>query len=301
MPAVPRPSLYSADRLVAEDDSKAWYRPRYRNCSRDVSEYLGDTQPDFFQLCAVEFQRWIGNPSLDWTYESCFTTFLRETGPGFRIAQFLTSLYIVVVSSLYLDRPLVFVYNLEHKETDMRPGNFVVNLAFYTWCLDLLIVSVAYFLCRYYGTRPYCSNAGELTPFFRIATYQLREEREAETRRAAGDNGRTAWQVFVTTVAFLFYLAYFVLGAIAMHTVLGHMYVTKNVWFAVLLGLISLMAGIASMDDLTQMGSPWGIQECSKWASILLSCRGIWILPPNIILFIAATMATFPPSWCRDC
>ena len=300
MTARSRPSAYSPDRLVAEDDSKAWYRPRYRNCGSNVSEYLGDTQPAFFELCAVEFQRWIGNPSLDWTYESCFTTFLRETGPGFRFAQFLTSLYIVVASTIYLDRPLIFVYNLEHPNTDMRLGNFVVNLAFYLWCLDLLIVSFSYFLCRVYGTRPYCSNAGELTPFFRIATYQLREEREAEQFRAAG-NGQTAWQFFVTTTFFFFYLAYFILGAIAMHTVLGHVFIAKNVWFAVLLGIISLMAAISSMDDLTQIGSPWGIQECNKLASVLLSCRSIWILPPNLLLFIAATMASFPPSWCRDC
>ena len=70
---------------------------------------------------------------------------------------------------------------------------------------------------------------------------------------------------------------------------------------AFLLGVMTLMAGISTADDLTQIGSPWGVQESSPWASRLLSLRGCWIFPVSIVWSAAAIAASFPPSWCADC
>ena len=290
----------STSRLVDVDESAAWYAPRYENCARDVSRYLGTTQPSFSELCAVSFGSWLnGGRSLDWTHESCSTTLVREVGPGFRFAHLLTSLYIVVISTLYLSRPLLFEFDLVHKETDMRFGNFTIAIAFYLWALDTGIVAIGHFLSRRGSALSSDSAAAQFTPFYRPLTYYLREERPLLTqKRTSADR---CLQNVALLVSLLVYLSFYVLGVLSMHTILAHMYGRKNVWFAVLLGLVTLMAGFSTMDDLTQIGSPWGIQETSPWASRLLSIRGCWIFPISVVWMAAAVAASFPPSWCVDC
>ena len=58
---------------------------------------------------------------------------------------------------------------------------------------------------------------------------------------------------------------------------------------------------LASLDDQTQIGSPWGIQECSKWASCLLCMRGLYLIPATLIWTGCAVAASFPPSYCIEC
>ena len=282
------------------DDKDAWYAPRYENCARDPSRYLGNSQATFSELCALSFSHWLnGNRSYDWTHESCTTRLVRELGPGLRFAHLLTSLYIVVVSSLFLSRPLLFEYDIVHKETDMRFGNFTVAVAFYLWAIDLAIVAIGYFLSRYGISMSKDGAFAHFTPFYRPITYYLREERRVLAHRQSHVQKWTESTSIV--VAAIVYLSFYVLGVLSMHTILAHMYNRKNVWFAVLLGVLVLMAGLSTVDDLTQIGSPWGIQEDSPWASRLLSIRGCWIFPISVVWMAAAVAASFPPSWCADC
>ena len=288
------------NRLVEVDESTAWYAARYENCARDVSRYIGTTQPSFSEVCAVRFSSWLnGDLSLDWTFESCTTTLVRELGPGFRFGHLLASLYIVVISTLYLGRPLVFEYGLEHKETDMRFGNVTVAIAFYLWAINLAIVAIALFLSRRGSKLSNDSQLAQMTPFYRPLVYYLREERpEVEARQT---QAAKYCQTASMTVSFLLYAAFYILGVLSMHTMLAHMYNRKNVWFAVLIGLTALMDGISTADDLTQIGTPWGVQESSPWASRLLAIRGCWIFPVSVVWMAAAIAASFPPSWCADC
>tara|TARA_X000000368_G_scaffold385858_1_gene345427 strand:+ start:2259 stop:3155 length:897 start_codon:yes stop_codon:yes gene_type:complete len=288
------------NRLVEVDESTAWYAARYENCARDVSRYIGTTQPTFSELCAVRFSSWLnGDLSLDWTFESCTITLVRELGPGFRFGHLLASLYMVVISTLYLGRPLVFEYGLEHKETDMRMGNFTVAIAFYLWALNLAIVAIALFLSRRGSKLSNDSQLAQMTPFYRPLVYYLREERpELEARQT---QSAKYCQTASMVVSFLLYAAFYILGVLSMHTMLAHMYNQKNVWFAVLIGLTALMDGISTADDLTQIGTPWGVQESSPWASRLLAIRGCWIFPVSVVWMAAAIAASFPPSWCADC
>ena len=283
------------------DDPNAWYHPRYRNRSRHLKDFLGDSQPSGAEAAAVAFHMWInGCRSFDWCYESGIVTFVREVGPGFRFASFLTSFYVVIIATLYAERPLLIEFDIHSPSTDMRFGDFTVCVAFYLWGIDLAIVALSYALCRIQGTRaqPRPVSAGDITPFFRVVTYELREEREAERRK---NGGRSPWQMLVLFCTCLFYLTFYVLGVLCMHTILSHMYMRRNVWFAVLLGLVVLMGAISSIDDLTHIGSPWGIQECSKSASMMLSIRGCWLYWITVIWTAAAVAASFPPSQCVDC
>ena len=291
---------YSVNRVVDVDESTAWYAPRYENCSRDVSRYLGTTQPTFSEVCAVSFGTWLnGSRSLDWTYESGSTTLVRELGPGLRFAHLLTSLYIVVIATFFLGRPLLFEFDIVHKETDMRFGNFTIAVAFYLWAFDLAIVAIAHLLGRRGSSMTDDNVVAQLTPFYRPMVYYLREERPLRIAKQTSTD-RCVHGVAML-VAAVVYVSFYVLGVLSMHTILAHMYNRKNVWFAVLLGLLALMAGLSTMDDLTRIGSPWGIQEASPWASRLLSIRGCWIFPVAVVWLAAAVAASFPPSWCADC
>tara|TARA_B110000116_G_scaffold239242_1_gene226531 strand:- start:787 stop:1458 length:672 start_codon:yes stop_codon:yes gene_type:complete len=221
----------------------------------------------------------------------------RELGPGLRIGYLVTSIYIV--STLFSDNPLVFQYGLTHRETDMRFGNFTVAIAFYLSAVNLAIVAVAHFLSKRSSAMSDDPCMAHWTPFYRPIMYYLREERHAlaslQTRNAK------CFQNLSIAVVSGVYVAFYVLGVLAMHTILAHMFNRKNVWFAVLLGLTVLMDCISTIDDLTQIGSPWGVQESSPWASRLLAVRACWLFPVSIFWMAAAVAASFPPSSCVDC
>ena len=174
-----------------------------------------------------------------------------------------------------------------------------IAVAFYLWALDLAIVAISHFLSRRASSMTDDSVVAQLTPFYRPMVHYLREERPLRATKQT----RTDRLVHSVTllVAAVVYVSFYVLGVLSMHTILAHMYNRKNVSFAVLLGLLALMAGLSTMDDLTRIGSPWGIQESSPWASRLLSLRGCWIFPVSVVWLAAAVAASFPPSWCADC
>ena len=271
-----------------------WWCTRYKNCSHRVEDYLGDTQPTRIEVIAVRVAQWLnGCVSLDWEYENWVVTLLRETGPGFRLGYFFTSLYIVVVASFLMETPLVFAYDLHHPQVDMVLGNWTLVVTFYLWVIDFAVLALGYYLVRHGGTPSRPGDHGECTPFYRVPTRRLREQRESEPDSLYQSLSRAGFAAF--------YTAHFFLGVFAMHTVLSHMYIRRNVWFAALLGLKALMALMASTDDLTNIGSPWGIQEASKLASVLLSFRGVVLVPFTVYWSAMAIAASFPPSWCAEC
>jgi len=276
---------------MAEDCE--WFCARYKNHGH-IEEYLGDTQPHWVEVVAVRFWQWInGCRSLDWTYENWIVALVRETGPGFRLGFFCSAFYIVVVTSVVLETPLVFEFDVHHLASDMRFGNVTVAVAFYLWTLDFGIVALSYYLCRHYGSPARPGAHGECTPFFRVAARQLREDRRKEPQ--------TTYQLVTRAVFAVVFSLYFLLAVFSIHTVLSHMYIRRNTEFAWLLVILLVTTFFSSVDDLTQIGSPWGIQEASKTASVLLSFRGLFLVPLTIVWSVAAIVASFPPSSCVEC
>lgn len=279
--------------LACDAPDAEWWCARYKNCGR-IEEFLGDTQPYWVEVVAVRVAQWLnGCVTLDWGYENWITTLVRETGPGFRVGYFLTAVYVVFVSSAYLERPLLFQYDIHHPSDDMASGNVTLLIAFYLWAFDFALLTVSYYLIRHHGTPSVPGENGEFTPFYRISTRRLREEREKEPN--------TAYKATVRGFFALVFTLHFFVGVFAMHTILSHMFIRRNVWFAVLLGVKAAMALVSSVDDLTNIGSPWGIQEASKEASVMLSFRALFLIPLTLIWSAAAVAASFPPSYCEEC
>lgn len=231
-----------------DTDLPEWWCPRYKNRGR-IDEFLGDSQPARVEVVAVRVAQWLNNcVSLDWCYESWFTTIVREVGPGFRIAYFLTAVYIVFVAPLLVEAPLLFQYDILHENSDMKFGDLTLAITFHLWTLDFALLALSYYLVRHHGTPSRPFENGECTPFYRIPTRKLRENRLKDPV--------TLYQQLMRGVFAAFFGMHFVLGVFAMHTILSHMFMKRNVWFAGLLVLQMIMAFFSSVDDLTNIGSP---------------------------------------------
>lgn len=272
--------------------SEPWYAPRYRNRG-NIVEFLGDTQASFWEAWAVRLtHRLNGHESLDWTYERPIVSAVREVGPGLRIGNFLTAFYIVILATAYLDTPLLGQFDLYRSGRDSRMSNRTVTMAILFWTVSHALLCIAYTLIRW-GNRSTSIADDFCTPFFRLPVKELVEQRVNRPVTCSGQISRLLMA--------LFYGFYFFLAGIATYTTLAHLHSNKNPWFGGLLILQAVCAAISSLDDITQIGGPFGIQEASKAASIILAVRGL-VLVPNVMLWsVAAVYASFPPYECIEC
>jgi len=274
-------------------DPPEWWCPRYRNRG-SLSDFLGDTQPLWVEVVAVRTAQWMnGCRTLDWTYENWLTTILREIGPGIRLGTFVTAFSVVVVASLLLDNPPLLMFPLRFDSIDARWSDATLSVALALWTLDFGALCWAYYDIRHHATPSDMQGNGEWTPFLRVPTLRSREDR--------AQDGDSLYRTLVRGVAAGFYTLYFFIGVLAMHTLLSHMYRNRNPHLAALLILQCVFTTLASLDDLTHIGSPWGVQECSKLASVTLSVRGLYLVPLTVVWTGCAIAASFPPSYCREC
>ena len=79
------------------------------------------------------------------------------------------------------------------------------------------------------------------------------------------------------------------------------MWHVQNAWFAALLLLQSVMLIVSTLGDAINTGSPWGIQEASRVASVLLGLRLRALVPMTVIFSVASVFAAWPPSYCAQC
>ena len=179
------------------------------------------------------------------------------------------------------------------KGLDARWSDATMSIALALWTLDFGALCWSYYIIRHNATPSEMQGNGEWTPFLRVPTLRSREDR--------AQDGDTAYRTIVRGFAAAFYTLYFFLGVLAVHTLLSHMYRNRNPYLAALLVLQCVFTIFASLDDLTHIGSPWGIQECSKIASVTLSIRGLYLVPLTVVWTGCAIAASFPPSYCREC
>jgi len=270
-----------------------WWCPRYRNRG-GLDDYLGDTQPAHVEVLAVRIAQYLnGCRTLDWTYENWLTTLLRELGPGLRVGYFLTAFSVVVVASIALPNPPLFMFPLRMDALETRFADLTMTFAMLLWTFDFAVLCWAYYWIRHNATPARMHDNSEWVPFLRVPTLRTREDREQDEE--------TLYRSLVRGLAAAFYVTYFFLGVLATHTLLSHMYRARNPYLAAVLLIQSAFALLSSLDDLTQIGSPWGIQECSKWASCLLCMRGLYLIPATLIWTGCAVAASFPPSYCIEC
>ena len=152
-----------------------------------------------------------GCVSLDWGYENCLVATIRTVAPAFRLSYFLTGIFLILQSLFWLDWPLVFRYDTFTSNRGRSPGNFTMNICMMLWALDFVFLAAAYHYVR-------LNSKGGWECFSSVTGYR-------PARWVAG------------LLYGLFFIAVAVIGIISTHTILSHMWHTRNVWFAGLLVL----------------------------------------------------------------
>tara|TARA_B100000768_G_C11248625_1_gene362981 strand:+ start:300 stop:1100 length:801 start_codon:yes stop_codon:yes gene_type:complete len=264
-------------------ESEAWWNGKYANRA-SIEKYLGNTQPFLVEILAVRIWQMLnGDVSLDWGYQSCSVATLRSIAPGLRVSYVLTGIYIFFLSFFVLEEPLLLKYDLVSPQPTMRFGNVTVAFAMFLWSLDFATLCYGWLLvARTDGLQLFGSCCLCFSP-------PVKRERKNSTNACT--------DVVLGATFFLFFLV----NTLATHTILAHVYSARNVWFAALLGLQTVMVLLASLGDLCSIGSPWGIGARSHMASILLSFRGLFLVPLTVIWSISSIVAAFPPSYCETC
>ena len=254
----------------------AWHEPAYKNEAVRIEEYTNTEEPFLVELMAVRtWQCLNGCVSLDWYYENCIVATIRTVAPAFRLAYFLTGIYLIILSQFVLAWPLVFRYDLFTSNREMAPGNVTLNVCMMLWALDFVFLSAAYYYVR-------INAKGGWECFSAVTGY-----------RPVRWVTRLLYGILFVIVA--------IVGIISTHTVLSHMWHARNVWFAGLLLLQCAMLVVSSLGDAIDTGSPWGIQEASRVASVLLALRLRVLVPVTVIFSVASVFASWPPSFCAEC
>ena len=182
---------------------------------------------------------------------------------------------MLLLSYFYLDHPIVFRYDLFTTSPDKKAGDVTIGVCFFLWALDFFSLATGYYFARVYGK-------GGWLCFTSVTGYRPRR-----------------W--LLALLYGLFFLIVACVGIVSTHTVLSHMWHAKNVWFAALLLLQCFMLVVASLGDAIDTGSPWGIQEASRVASVLLGLRLRVLVPMTVIFSVASVFAAWPPSYCAEC
>jgi hypothetical protein len=253
-----------------------WYDKAYKNAPRRVEEYTNVQEPFLVELMAVRtWQCLNGCVSLDWNYENCAVATIRTVAPAFRLTHFLTGLYLIFLSLFVLDWPLVFRYDLFTANRGRAPGNITVNVCMILWGLDFAFLCTGYYYIR-------INSKGGWNCFSSVTGYRP-----------------VTWLSRAYNA--ILFLVVGIVGIISTHTILSHMWQARNVWFAGLLLLQCFMLVVASLGDAIDTGSPWGIQEASRIASVLLALRLRALVPMTVIFSVASVFASWPPGYCVEC
>lgn len=265
---------------------RPFFEPRYKN-SGSLAEFLGNEQPLFLEVVAVRlWQTLNGCETLDWRYENSILVLIRELGLGLRWGFFLSNASILI-SSFYLEEPIVGQFNLSKSNYGYQFGNLTIVICWLLWCFCAALIALAYLLIGIEGTRAKIESDWACAPFYRVPTRQLREYRQ--------DKPMTCYIGTSNFLLTVYYVLYFCAACVASHTVLSHMYSQQNQWFAALLIVNVVLLLLTSLFDLSLIGSPWGVQEASRTASLLVCVRGLIFVPMTAIWSAAAIYAAFPP------
>ena len=124
----------------------------YENTPKAMEKYTNVYEPFLVEVMAVRtWQCLNGCVSLDWSYENCLVATIRTTAPGFRLAYFLTGVYLIILSAFVLEWPLVFRYDLFTTSPDKQAGDVTVGVCFFLWALDFFSLAAGYYYIRLYG------------------------------------------------------------------------------------------------------------------------------------------------------
>ena len=81
---------------------------------------------------------------IDGSRENWIVAAICTAAPAFRVAYFLTGVYLIIQSRFFLDRALVFRYDNFASGSGESPGIITMNVCLVLWAIDFLFLAAAY-------------------------------------------------------------------------------------------------------------------------------------------------------------
>lgn len=241
--------------------------------SNPICGFLGEDDPSFFETRAAFLYAWMNGRSFQWSQSSFTIALLLIVGPGFRFASFLTYTIILVVGA-WTSPVLVDQFELTRGD---EFGDFLVRFTWALWTISAALFAVSRCCYRRDGF-PWQQSAS--FPNYLIND-KLPDSREP-------DYDQIVW----------FLWSWSMLGALfvflAIHTILGQLYVARNWWFGVLLLVLCAYEFLAALGDIAQCGSPFGIPR--GWARWLRVVRAL-VVVPTVFIFSGWVVFVSNPLW----
>lgn len=208
--------------------------------------------------------------ALDGSRENWVFATICTVAPALRLAYFLTGIYLIIQSRFFLDRALVFRYDNFASGSGDSPSFITMNACLVLWVIDFLFLAAAYHYAQ-------------------LASLDRRV-------RSSPVLGYRVVQWIAALLCGIFFVSAAVVGIISTHTILSHMWHARNGWFAGLLLFQCVMLVVGALGDAIDLCSPWGVQEASRIASVLLAFRLRVFVPVTVIFSVAAIFASWPPN-----
>ena len=242
-----------------------------------VVSYLASYEPSISELLCVWCFKFLNGGRLKWTENTSTVATIRAMGPGWRGAEQLLDL-LVVLTGLFVDPIMLFEVELTRNDA---LGDFLVG----TSTLGVWILSaVLLFLARSVG-RESTHPVGQARSLPEVLV------NDAWPRVAPGGPD-TAFLVRASTLV-LYNALVFVTTVLSIHTLLIHTYVFVSARFGWLLLLRTSYAVLAAVDDTASVGGPYGFPRL--WPRRLMAMRAVLIVA--LVVPFTITTVSFSDSW----
>ena len=253
----------------------------------DGSDALHGYMPGYSTLLEIFASRYffILN-ACDYEYESVLTMVMRPVGWGCRFAFYASSVLFLIMAYVHERNPL-FEYSSFSRERDDEGTlqndptdifEWFVTFVYGVWCVAIVTEVLSYMVGRGGGARPYAGQCSAF-PFVLFNRTAI-----------SGNYGRCC----MFAALLVFYTLFACAAAAAMRTVIAHMFITRNVYFAITLGAFTAFQLLAALADAVSLGGVDGLAVMNRPASWLASLRMIVLQPILVITSVALILMCFP-------
>jgi hypothetical protein len=256
---------------TAAETPDADFPPKYTGDGSMV-DTLGAYKVTLFEAISLTLYERLNGGSWDRTPQTCTVAVLRAIGPGFRGAEQLTDL-IVVVLGLAWTPQVVFQYELTRED---GPGNFLAWSTLVLW----FIMALFLWLNRTVGRK-----AGEVRLQDRSFPWVLVNDQMPDPK---SDN------YYKTTLALIMHNVFiFALTTLSVYTLITQTYAGKNRVFGTLFAIRTIYMVLACVEDWTQMHAPHGIPR--GYPRKLMAQRATFWMSATAIF--SGVLIAASPSW----
>lgn len=215
---------------------------------------------------------------------------IRPIGWGCRMAYFLFSV-IFCFYTLTLDTNPIGKYNfsrgrstegeLTGKSSD--PFEAFVIATYVLWVLSIVTSAFTYLAGRYSAKNPYKGQFCASFPFLLC------------NRTAIHDDDHNGTRCLLMLALTVWWLGLATAASAVVYTIMSHMYVKRNIYFAWLLVTLLCFVVLATLADTLSLGGPTGIYVQSRQASWVASFRAVVLVPVQVIFTLFFLWLCNPP------